>query len=91
MRFKCHAILKSGGVCGAMACDFARGVPVCGRPAHFYGRAGFAALTAESVGPAPLEAARVVIGFLSGDNTETLAREYGKARAEVEQIIRAWM
>jgi hypothetical protein len=51
MALKCHAIMKSGEMCGAMANTVVNGNPACGRTKHYFGESNFRAMTPASVHP----------------------------------------
>jgi hypothetical protein len=74
----CHALKKSGEVCGARAFEVVSGHPACGR--HDRESGEFA--------PATDERLRIVVEFMGGGSMEAVARKHGLSPGEVEETIR---
>lgn len=88
MNLKCHAILKSGKMCGARAGNFDNGVPSCDRPAHYYGRSQFFSMSSQSVYPERYSHILIALEFLSGMNFERIAEKHRVSVKHVENVIR---
>jgi hypothetical protein len=88
MKLRCHAIKRSGEMCGARARDFRDGRPVCDRLQHSFAVSDLMRLTEESVEPYDLETVAVYFEFMGGASTEEIARRRGWERKRVEGVIR---
>jgi hypothetical protein len=88
MKLHCHAILKSGARCNAIASTVVNGSPSCDRPKHYYGRAKFVAMTPESVGYHDFISALIWVDFLGGKSIAEIASVHKLSAGQVEDQLR---